>query len=271
MLDKITETANFLRSHGCPDPEVGIILGTGLGKLVDRIHIEQDIPYQEIPNFPVSTVEFHKGHLIYGQLMGKKVLAMHGRFHYYEGYSMQQIAFPVRVMKAMGIRYLLISNAAGAMNPAFRKGSLMLLEDHINLLGTGPLIGPNHNDLGPRFPDMSQPYSPYLNGKLEQIAQEEDITLHKGVYVAVPGPNLETRAEYRFLSRIGADVVGMSTVPEVIVANHAELPCAAISVLTDECDPDNLQPVDIKDIIRTAALAEEDLIVLISRLLADID
>lgn len=271
MLDAINEAVNFLRSRGFQAPEAGIILGTGLGKLIDVIRIEHDIHYQDIPHFPVSTVEFHKGRLIYGRLAGKTVVAMQGRFHFYEGYSMQQITFPVRVMKALGIRHLLISNAGGAMNPAFRKGSLMLLDDHINLLGTGPLIGPNHNDLGPRFPDMSQPYSAYLNGKLERIAREEQITLHKGVYVAVPGPNLETRAEYRFLSRIGADVVGMSTVPEVIVANHAGLPCAAISVLTDECDPDNLQPVDIKDIIQTAALAEEDLIVLFRRLLEELD
>ncbi len=270
MLDKIKETSDFLNARGILAPEAGIILGTGLGKLVDHIRIEQDIPYQEIPHFPVSTVEFHKGRLICGMLEGVRVLAMQGRFHYYEGYSMQEITYPVRVMKALGVRNLLISNAAGAMNPAYRKGSLMLLDDHINLLGTGPLIGPNHNNLGPRFPDMSRPYSQILNDKLESIAREENITLHKGVYVAVPGPNLETRAEYRFLSRIGADVVGMSTVPEVIVANHAGLPCAAVSVLTDECDPDNLQPVDIKDIIATASLAEEDLIVLFSRLLQEI-
>ena len=270
MLDKIKETSDFLSARGILAPEAGIILGTGLGKLVDHIRIEQDIPYQEIPHFPVSTVESHKGRLICGLLEGVRVLAMQGRFHYYEGYSMQEITYPVRVMKALGVKHLLISNAAGAMNPAYRKGSLMLLDDHINLLGTGPLIGPNHNNLGPRFPDMSRPYSQILNDKLESIAREENITLHKGVYVAVPGPNLETRAEYRFLSRIGADVVGMSTVPEVIVANHAGLPCAAVSVLTDECDPDNLQPVDIKDIIATASLAEEDLIVLFSRLLQEI-
>lgn len=270
MLDKIMETADHLQSLGITSPEVGIILGTGLGKMVDEIDVLTAIDYQDIPNFPVSTVESHKGRLIYGLLSGKKVLAMQGRFHYYEGYSMQKITFPVRVMKTLGVKYLLISNAGGAMNLAFKKGSLMLLDDHINLLGTGPLIGPNHNNLGPRFPDMSQPYSGYLNEKLLRIARNEEITLHQGVYVAVAGPNLETRAEYRFLRAIGADVVGMSTVPEVIVANHAGLPCAAVSVLTDECDPDNLQPVHIDDILKTAAMAETNLIVLFKELLKEI-
>lgn len=270
MLHKIEETTDHLRSHGISAPETAIILGTGLGNLVNEIDILVSLDYQDIPHFPVSTVESHKGRLVYGKLSGRYVLAMQGRFHFYEGYSMQEITFPVRVMKALGVKYLLISNAGGAMNPAYRKGSLMLLDDHINLLGGGPLTGPNHNDLGPRFPDMSQPYSKYLNDKLEKIAREEKITLHKGVYVAVTGPNLETRAEYRFLRGIGADVVGMSTVPEVIVANHAGLPCAAISVLTDECDPDNLSPVDIKDILATAALAETDLIRLFAKLTGEL-
>lgn len=267
MITKINETTNYLKSQGINNPEIGIILGTGLGKLVNEIEIETELNYDEIPNFPVSTVEFHKGKLIYGKMDGKYVLAMQGRFHYYEGYSMQEITFPVRVMKAIGIKYLLISNAAGAMNLRFKKGSLMLLDDHINLLGNGPLIGPNHNNLGPRFPDMSQPYSKFLNDKIEWIANELNIPLNKGIYIAVAGPNLETRAEYRFLRGIGADVVGMSTVPEVIVANHSNLPCAAISVLTDECDPDNLKPADIKDILETAATAEKDLIKLFSKLI----
>lgn len=270
MLNAINETLKFLQGAGIEKPEVAIILGTGLGQLVDEITIEQAIAYENIPNFPVSTVEFHKGRLIYGDLCGKKVLAMQGRFHYYEGYSMQEITFPIRVMKALGIRYLLISNAAGAMNLNFKKGSLMLLDDHINLQGDGPLRGPNHNELGPRFPDMSEPYSRFMNEKLEKIAQQENITLHKGVYVAVAGPNLETRAEYRFLRGIGADVVGMSTVPEAIVANQAGLPCAALSVLTDECDPDNLKPVVLEDIIETATLAEKDLIILVKKLLPDL-
>jgi len=271
MLDKIKETTAYLQNIGISSPETGIILGTGLGKLVDEIDIITSIEYQDIPNFPVSTVEFHKGKLIYGKLSGKSVLAMQGRFHFYEGYSLQEITFPVRVMNALGIKYLLVSNAGGAMNPEFKKGSIMLLDDHINLLGTSPLVGPNHNSLGPRFTDLSQPYSATLNTKLERIATEENIILHKGVYVVVAGPNLETRAEYRFLRRIGADVVGMSTVPEVIVANHAGLPCAAVSVVTDECDPDNLQPVNIEDIIQTAARAEVDLIVLFKRLIGEIE
>ena len=267
MVEKIIDTVNFLEDNGITKPEIGIILGTGLGKLVDTINIDISVEYDQIPNFPVSTVEFHKGKLIYGKMNGKQVLAMQGRFHFYEGYSMQEITFPIRVMKELGVKYLLISNACGAMNLDFKKGSLMLIDDHINLLGDGPLIGQNHNNLGPRFPDMSQPYSKFLNEKLERIARDQNITLHKGVYVAVAGPNLETRAEYRFLRGIGADVVGMSTVPEAIVANHAGLPCAAVSVITDECDPDNLHPVDIKDILETAAKAELDLIRLFSELI----
>ena len=270
MITKINETVNFLKNKKINKTEIGIILGTGLGKLVNEINIKTELEYEQIPNFPVSTVEFHKGKLIYGKMNGKQVLAMQGRFHYYEGYSMQEITFPIRVMKELGIKYLLISNACGAMNLDFKKGSLMLIDDHINLLGNGPLIGPNHNDLGPRFPDMSQPYSKFLNEKLERIAQEQNITLYKGVYVAVAGPNLETRAEYRFLRGTGADVVGMSTIPEVIVANHAGLPCAAISVITDECDPDNLHPVDIKDILTTAAKAEVELIRLFSELIKEL-
>jgi purine-nucleoside phosphorylase len=270
MVDHINETADFLRKHKMSNPEIGIILGTGLGKLVDKIEIEKEISYKDVPHFPVSTVESHKGYLIYGRLAGKIVLAMQGRFHYYEGYSMQQITFPIRVMKELGIQYLLISNACGALNLDFKKGSLMLIDDHINLLGDGPLTGPNHNKLGPRFPNMSQPYSAFLNNKLKKIAKQENIVMHEGVYVAVAGPNLETRAEYRFLRGIGADVVGMSTVPEAIVANHAGLPCAAISVITDECDPDNLHPVDIKDILTTAALGEEGLITLFGKLIEEL-
>ncbi len=270
MTQKIQETTDFLIEKGMDNPEIAIILGTGLGKLIDYIEIEKGIDYEDIPNFPVSTVEFHKGKLIYGKMSGKRILAMQGRFHYYEGYTMQEITFPVRVMKALGVKYLLISNACGAMNLEFKKGNLMLIDDHINLLGDGPLRGKNHNGLGPRFPDMSQPYSAFLNEKMEHIAAKNNITLYKGVYVAVAGPNLETRAEYRFLRGIGADVVGMSTVPEVIVANHAGLPCAAISVITDECDPDNLKPVDIDDIIETAGRAEEDLIKLFKLLIEEI-
>jgi purine-nucleoside phosphorylase len=267
---RIKEAAEFLSKQGIEHPQTGIILGTGLKKLVGRMDIIKEIGYSEIPHFPVSTVEFHKGTLIYGTLSGKKVLAMNGRFHFYEGYSMQEITFPVRVMKALGIRYLLISNAAGSMNPAFKKGELMLLDDHINFLGTNPLIGMNHRESGAVLPYMSQAYSSLLNDKMRAIAEERKLPLHAGVYVAVPGPNLETRAEYRFLRMIGADAVGMSTVPEVIAANHEKLLCVAISVLTDECDPDNLKPIDIKDILEAAALAEESLIILFEELIRDL-
>ena len=269
-ISRITETAEFLGKKGIEHPETAIIIGTGLKKLVERIDIIKEISYSEIPHFPVSTVEFHKGTLLYGTLSGKRVLAMNGRFHFYEGYSMQEIIFPVRVMKALGVRYLLISNAAGSMNPAFKKGELMLLEDHINFLGTNPLIGTNYGKPTPGSPDMSQPYSRLLNDKMRAIAKERKLPLHSGVYVAVPGPNLETHAEYRFLRMIGADAVGMSTVPEVIAANHEKLFCAAISVLTDECDPDNLKPIDIKDILEAAALAEESLIILFEELIRDL-
>lgn len=262
----ISTASEFLKSRGIDQPQVGIILGTGLGKLVDEIEVTTSVDYAEIPNFPVSTVESHKGRLIYGVLGGKRVLAMQGRFHYYEGYSMQQITMPIRVMKLLGVNHLLISNAAGAVNLDYNKGTLMLIDDHINLQPENPLTGANMNDFGPRFPDMSQPYNSVLNDLLMQIAVDNKITLHKGVYVAVPGPNLETRAEYRWLRNMGADAVGMSTVPEVIVANHMELPCAAVSVLTDECDPDNLHPVSLKDILDVAAIAEVDLIHLFKQL-----
>jgi purine-nucleoside phosphorylase len=267
MFDKINETAFFLKQQGMIAPEIGIVLGTGLGKLINEIEILHQLDYCDIPHFPIATVEFHKGKLIYGNLGRRKVLAMQGRFHYYEGYSLQEVTFPIRVMKLMGIKWLLLSNAAGAMNPKYHKGDLMLLDDHINLLPDNPLIGSNIDELGPRFPDMSQPYSRKINQLLTDLAVNQNISLHQGVYVAVPGPNLETRAEYRFLRTIGADAVGMSTVPEVIVANHMNMPCAAISVLTDECDPDNLQPADIDDIIKTAGQAEEKLIRLFRELI----
>ncbi len=269
MLEKVKQTVEFLESRGIRSAEIGIVLGTGLGKLVNEINTDKVIEYTEIPNFPLATVEFHSGKLIYGKLEGKTVIAMQGRFHYYEGYSLQEITFPIRVMKLLGIKYLLLSNAAGAMNPDFRKGSLMLIDDHVNLLPDNPLRGRNYDELGPRFPDMSQPYSRDLNDKLEKIAKQNNIELNKGVYVAVIGPNLETRAEYRFLGTI-ADAVGMSTVPEVIVANHMNIPCAAISVLTDECDPDNLAPANIKDIIETAGKAEMKLIKLFSALIREL-
>lgn len=265
LKDKITETSSFLREKGIEEPQVGIILGTGLGKLVHEISVEINIPYEEIPHFPLSTVESHKGCLIYGELENKKVLAMQGRFHFYEGYSMEQLTFPVRVMKELGIEKLLVSNAAGALNPIYKKGEIMLLDDHINFLPDNPLKGVNDDSMGPRFPDMSQPYSKELNAMLKTIAVNNKITLHEGIYVAVMGPNLETRAEYRMF-RNYADAVGMSTVPEVIVANHMGLDCCAVSVLTDECDPDNLHPVDILEILAVAGKAEEKMIILFKEL-----
>jgi purine-nucleoside phosphorylase len=257
MMDHIREAVAFIHSKGIHNPEIGIILGTGLGKhFAEQIENSVIVDYKDIPHFPISTVEFHHGKLICGMIGSKKVLAMQGRFHYYEGYSMQQITLPVRVMKMLGIKYLLISNAAGNMNLNWSKGDLMLITDHINLQPENPLRGKNMDELGPRFPDMSEPYSRDLNEKLIHIAEMENIILRQGVYVAVPGPNLETRAEYRFLSRIGADAVGMSTVPEVIVATHMGLPCCAISVLTDDCDPDNLKPANIEEMIEIAGKAE---------------
>lgn len=260
MLNQIKDAADYIKAQGVDTPEIGIVLGTGLGQLTQHIAIETEIDYGTIPHFPVSTVESHSGKLIYGTLEGKKVLCMQGRFHYYEGYSMKQVTFPIRVMKALGVSKLLLSNAAGAMNLDFKKGDLMLVDDHINLQPENPLVGKNHDELGLRFPDMSAPYDPELNKVLEEAAKAEDIHLNKGVYVAVTGPNLETRAEYRFLRNIGADIVGMSTVPEVIVANHASLPCACVSVLTDECDPDNIEPANLEDIIAVAMKAEQKLI-----------
>jgi purine-nucleoside phosphorylase len=255
LPEKITETVDFLKKKGINNPQTGIVLGTGLGKMVNEIEIIHEIEYNEIPHFPLSTVESHSGKLIYGKIGQRMVLAMQGRFHYYEGYSLQEVTLPIRVMKQLGINELLLSNAAGALNLDFAKGDLMLLDDHINFIPDNPLRGKNHDDLYSRFPDMSQPYSEKLNSKIESIAQNENIKIQKGIYVAVMGPNLETRAEYRMFSQY-ADAVGMSTVPEVIVANHMKLPCAAISVLTDECDPDNLKPAVLEDILEVAARSE---------------
>jgi purine-nucleoside phosphorylase len=260
MFEIIKEVTAFLQGKGITSPEIGIVLGTGLGKLVSEIDIEVTLDYADIPHFPVSTVESHKGHLIYGNLEGHKVLAMQGRFHIYEGYSLQQVTLPIRVMKFLGVKWLLLSNAAGAINKTYQKGDLMLLDDHINLLPGNPLTGKNIDELGPRFPDMSCPYSSVINQKMEAAAKKQDLTLRKGVYAVVAGPNLETRAEYRYLGLIGADVVGMSTVPEVIVANHMSMPCAAVSVITDLCDPDNLEPAKLEDILETAGKAEIKLI-----------
>lgn len=259
MLTKIKETTQFLADKGFGNADTGLVLGTGLGAFIENLEVIESISYHDVPNFPVATVEFHKGRLILGQMAHQKVMVMQGRFHYYEGYSMQQITFPVRVMKSLGISNLLLSNAAGGMNPDYKKGDLVLIADHINQLPENPLRGLNDPAYGNRFTDMSQPYDPSLNQSLINAAVATGILLKKGVYVSVMGPNLETKAEYRFLRMIGADMVGMSTVPEVIVANQVGLSCAAISVITDECDPDNLKPVNIAEIIEVAGKADEKL------------
>ncbi len=267
MIKQINETTQYLQEKGFENPEIGIILGTGLGQLIDEIEILKEVSYNHIPNFPTATVEFHKGKLIYGSLEGKKVVVMQGRFHLYEGYSLQDVTYPVRVMEKLGIQTLLVSNASGAINLNFKKGELMLIEDHINLQGSSPLAFKGVEQLGERFTDMSAPYDLEINSKFENIAKNRNITLHKGVYASVVGPQLETRAEYRMLKIIGADAVGMSTVPEIIVANHLKLKVAAVSVLTDECDPDNLKPVEIADIIAMASKAEPDMIILFKELI----
>ena len=252
----INESSQFLRQQGIDGATVGIVMGTGLGMMAQKINTRDSIPYNRIPHFPVATVEFHKGNLLYGTIGSTKVIAMQGRFHYYEGYSMQQITFPVRVMKELGVNYLLLSNAAGGVNLAFKKGDLVLIEDHINLLPDNPLRGLNDPYFGNRFVDMSQPYDEMLNKLLIKAAADNHSTLQSGVYASVMGPNLETKAEYRHLKSIGADLVGMSTVPEVIVANHVGIKCAAVSVVTDECDPDNLKPLNIQEIIEVAGKSD---------------
>jgi len=269
MLNQINEASEFLRKKIKHRPEVGIILGTGLGNLfTQEIRDPVVIHYNAIPHFPISTVATHKGQLIFGSVRGKQVMAMQGRLHYYEGYSMRQIALPIRVMKMLGVEHVLISNAAGNLNLSWRKGELMLLDDHINLQHDNPLRGENSELFGPRFPDMSAPYSKGLNKKLIAIAKKHKIKLNQGVYAAVQGPNLETRAEYRYLRTIGADVVGMSTVPEVLTAHHMGLSCCAISVLTNDCDPEKINKVELKDIIQIAESSEHNLVTLFTELIA---
>ncbi|MDT0687513.1 purine-nucleoside phosphorylase [Autumnicola psychrophila] len=270
MIKQIKESTDFLISHGFDAPQIGIILGTGLGKLIDEIEIEAEVSYNHIPYFPTATVEFHKGKLIYGSLKGKKVVVMQGRFHLYEGYSLQDVTYPVRVMKHLGIQKLLVSNAAGSINLNFKKGEIMLIEDHLNLQGGSPLAFHGVEHLGERFVDMSQPYDPEMNKSLEASAKKNNIILHKGVYASVLGPQLETKAEYRYLKMIGADAVGMSTVPEVIVANHLKIPVSAVSVITDEGDPDNLEPVKIEDIIAMAEKAEPNMITLFKEIIKNL-
>jgi purine-nucleoside phosphorylase len=264
LFDRVQAAAEVVRRRAALVPDVGIVLGTGLGGLAREIAVETEVPYADIPGFPLSTVETHAGKLLLGRLGGRPVVAMQGRFHRYEGYDLQQVTFPVRVLRQLGARTLVVSNACGGMNPLWGPGDLVLLSDHINLLGDNPLVGPNDERLGPRFPDMSAPYDPDLRALARAAALELGIVLREGVYVAVPGPNLETRAEYRMLRAMGADVVGMSTVPEVIVANHQGMRTMGISIVTDQCLPDALEPADLGRIIATANRAEPNLTRLIT-------
>ena len=271
MLLNIYKTTEYIKRRiGDFEPEVGIILGTGLGGLVQDIEATHKLMYSNIPDFPISTLEFHSGKLIFGMLSGKRVVAMQGRLHYYEDYSMTEITFPVRVMKMLGIQHLFVSNASGSLNPKFRKGDLMIIKDHINLQPDNPLRGSNYEDLGPRFPDMSEPYDRKMIKEGMKIAKKNNIVCHQGVYVSVAGPNLETPAEYKYLRIIGGDAVGMSTVPEVIVANHMGLSVFAISVLTDEGFPEVLQPVSIEEILKVAAEAEPKMTLILKKLLASL-
>ncbi|UJH66285.1 purine-nucleoside phosphorylase [Allomuricauda sp. SCSIO 65647] len=267
---QLDESVAHLRSKGFDTPDIGIVLGTGLGQMVDEIEDPIVAHYNHIPYFPLATVEFHSGKLIYGTIAGKKVVVMQGRFHLYEGYDFLDITYPIRVMHQLGIKRLFISNAAGAINLDFKKGDIMLIEDHINLQGSSPLAFKNVTAFGDRFVDMSEPYDVEMRVKIEAIAKRESISLQKGVYVSVVGPQLETKAEYRMLKTLGADAVGMSTVPEVIVANHLRLPIVAVSVLTDECDPDNLRPINIQEIIEIAAKTEPKMIKLFKGLIEEL-
>ncbi len=268
MKQKIQETADFLQSKTKVLPQIGIILGTGLGGLVNEIEIIDTIPYQTIPNFPVSTVESHAGKLIFGKLSGKYVMAMQGRFHFYEGYSLQQVTFPVRVMKALGVKTLIVSNACGGVNPAHRAGDIMLISDHINLMGGHPLIGKNDETLGPRFPDMYDLYDQELLALAESVALEEKIKVQKGVYLALTGPTLETGAEYRMVRILGADVVGMSTVPEVIVARHSGLKVMGFSIITDMGFPEAMRSVSLEEVIAVAGQAELKFVRLVKQVVA---
>lgn len=263
LFEAAEDAARAIRARFAATVDVAIILGTGLGRLASEIESPVVIPYSDVPGFPISTVESHAGRLLCGTLGGKPVIAMQGRFHRYEGYSLQQVTFPVRALRALGVGTLVVSNACGGMNPAWKAGDLMLITDHINLLGDSPLIGANDDRLGPRFPDMSEPYNRQLADLARAVATNEGITLREGVYVAVAGPNLETRAEYRFLRAIGADVVGMSTVPETIVAVHAGMRVLGLSIITDMCLPDSLEPATVEKIIAVANGAEPSLTALV--------
>ncbi len=273
LKGQLEESVRFIRKFTDSVPQIGIILGSGLGELANRIDVEVSINYRDIPNFPLSTVEFHEGKLIFGKISGKEVVVMQGRFHFYEGYSPQQITFPVRTMRFLGAKILIISNACGSMNPDIPKGEIMAIEDHIflpGLAGHNPLVGINDDSFGPRFPDMSQPWSARLIELAEKEAEKIGIKLYKGVYVAVSGPNLETRAEYRFLRAIGADVVGMSTAPENIAARQMGMEVLGFSVVTDECYPETLKPLKIEDVLATAAKAEPKLTLLTEKVIEKI-
>jgi len=259
LPDRIAWAVDVVRERSALEPRVGIILGTGLGRLTDRIEVETEIPYADIPGFAVPTVESHSGRLLLGSLGGQPVVAMQGRFHRYEGYDLGQVTFPVRVMRALGAEILIVSNVSGGMNPMWSTGELVLISDHINLIGENPLVGPNWDELGTRFPDMSEPYDVGLQRLAQSVALEQGVRLNRGVYVAVSGPNLETRAEYRMLRLMGADVVGMSTVPEVIVAVHGGMRVLGLSIITDACLPDALQPANVSEIIAVANQSEPTL------------
>lgn len=268
MLKPISETADFLKQKHNTKARVGIILGTGLGGLVKDIDIQKTIHYNEIPNFPVSTVEGHDGRFIFGKINGVEIVAMQGRFHYYEGYSMKQLTFPVRVMKALGINHLFVSNASGGLNPDFKVGDIMVITDHINMFGDNPLLGKNEEELGPRFPDMSEPYSLELTQKAFEIADKHGITLQKGVYIGTAGPTFETPSEYKYFRIIGGDAVGMSTVPEVIVARHAGMTCFGISIITDSGVPGQIVEISHEEVRRVAAQAEPRMTKIIAELVA---
>jgi len=270
LVQKVNEAVAKIRAHTKATPNIAIILGTGLGALAQEIKQECAIPYDQIPNFPQPTVMTHRGQLVFGTLSGKSVVAMEGRYHYYEGYSMQEVTLPVRVAKALGAKVLIASNAAGCMNPHFERGDIVIIEDHINLMGVNPLIGPNDESLGPRFPDMIEPYDHELIKLAEEAAMAHNIRTHRGVYVAVAGPNLETRAEYRFMRIIGADVVGMSTVPEVLAAVHSSMRVLGLSIATDMCLPDALQPANIGEIIKVANEAEPKLTTIVKTVVANL-
>ncbi len=268
MLTQFKESVAYIKTRTNVEPTIGIILGTGLGGLVKEINVIDEIPYAEIPNFPVSTVESHSGKLIFGELGGKMVVAMQGRFHYYEGYSLQQVTFPVRVMKLLGIERLFVSNASGGVNPDFEVGEIMIQDDHINLFPGNPLIGKNFDELGPRFPDMSEPYDHKMIELAKKIAAENNIKVSVGTYAGLTGPTLETPAEYQYVRNTGADAVGMSTVPEVIVANHMEIPCFAISIITDLGVKGKIKKVSLQDVIDVASRQEPKMTLIMKELIA---